>query len=197
MAIAAGGCQTRGVRIGALSLVPLLAAALLGGCSGGGGDETTVASMTPTPSTLEDAGATTEAATTTEPTVTHAEFIAALDAICKKDNKDLERYDKRYQKAVARSDYDGAADAFEDSLAGYDSFYEELEALDVPPEDAKAIDRYLAFTRQIEALVVRIARGFRERDDAELSRLGDLLGRVQNKRTLLTARLGLTECGGG
>jgi hypothetical protein len=152
----------------------------------------------PTTSGFEDTTRTTAPPpmTTAEEMLTHGQFVAALDRMCRRDNRIIDRYNKRYAAAVARDDYAGAADILRNARRRLNkAFYREAEALDVAPQDARSLGRYLALTRQIETLGIRVERALRRRDDEELSRLDGLIDRLADRRTLVTAGMGLTVCG--
>jgi hypothetical protein len=97
--------------------------ALAVGCSGGG-DEDVPRAATATASSssaVEDVTTTTAAPTTTvdaePPPLTHAQFVPRLDRLCKRGNRALDRFNRRYAAAIGRGDYDGAADIWQASTS--------------------------------------------------------------------------------
>ncbi len=99
--------------------------------------------------------------------------------------------------AFARGDYDAAADIWARTKKRLDPpFYAKVRALAPPPRDEGGLSRYLELSRQLDVLEVRYIRALRQEDDPERARLSDLMDRISNRRTLVTSRLGLTDCGG-
>jgi hypothetical protein len=176
--------------------------ALVVGCSGDDGDLSRVATATaPSTSTIDDVTTTTETPTVTDdvapPPLTHAMFIRRLDRICKRGNRAIDRSNKRLEAAFARGDYDAAADIWARTKKRLDPpFYAKVRALVPPSRDEVGLRRYLELSRQLDVLEVRSIRALRQGDDAERARLDNLMERLSNRRTLVTSRLGLTECGG-
>ncbi len=159
---------------------------------------TTTSTVEPTTSgTAEGPDTTTADEPEDRPPLTHAQFIRRLDRLCRRSNRQLDRSSKRIDAAFARDDYAEAARIWARSNKRLDPpFYKAVDALAVLPEDAKGLARYLALSRQIDVLEVRYIRAVRQRDEDEMSRVGRLMDRISNNRTLATSRMGLTECGG-
>lgn len=159
---------------------------LLAGCGG------TATAPTPAAQPTTSAEVTT---TALPPRVTHQEFVAKLDRLCRRGNAAYKPFEKRIDAADAVGDYDGIAEAIADAMKIDERYDTAIEALDVPAEDARAFRRYLDLSRSMDALRVRIIRALRARDDDELMRLGEIVTTLQKRRTVVTAGMGLTECG--
>jgi hypothetical protein len=179
----------------------LLATALVGGCTGGGGDAETVVAppeSTPTTETTSSTGTTTGEATPVEPALTHAAFIRQLDRLCRKGNRLVDRrYGGRVDAAIEANDYEGLADLLE-RVGRVDRRFDRADQrlLDqASPEDAKALSKYIALSEELDNYRKRYVRALRRHDDDELDRLNVVDDKARNKRTRVTAQMGLTECG--
>lgn len=183
------------------------------GCSGGGEASPRVTTVTAPVSTVATSTSQEEPATSTEasaettetatvevevepPTLTHRQFIRRFDQICRKGNRAIARANRRLQAAFARGDNQAAARIWAKSLRTLDPlFYRRVKALAPPPHDEQGLRRYLNLSRQIGVLETRFIRALRRDDQEEMSRLNRLIRRLSNQRTLVTSRMGLTECG--
>jgi hypothetical protein len=65
----------------------------------------------------------------------------------------------------------------------------------VPARDEANLRRYLAMSHELDIYNARYIRALRRHDDDELARLNVLSEHTRNRRTRVTARMGLRECG--
>jgi hypothetical protein len=174
------------------------------GCSGG--DEasprapTVTAPVAAIETSTEGSTETTETATVEveveAPASTHRQFIRRFDQICRRGNRAIARANRRLQAAFARGDNQAAARIWATSLRALGpGFYRKVKALAPPREDERGLRRYLHLSRQIGVLETRYIQALRQDDQEEMSRLSHLLERRTHQRTLVTARMGLIECG--
>lgn len=131
------------------------------------------------------------------PALTHTQFIRRFDQICRRGNRAIARANRRLQAALARGDNQAAARIWATSLRALGpSFYRRVKALAPPPEDERGLRRYLNLSRQIGVLETWYIQALRQDDQEEMSRLNRLIERRTHQRTLVTSRMGLTQCGG-
>jgi hypothetical protein len=99
------------------------------GCSGGEDD-----ALPPAASTVEDATTSAETPSVTvdvePPPLSHEQFIARLDRICRRGNRALVPHGVRYEAATTRGDYDAAADILEEVQELNAPVYARIVALD-------------------------------------------------------------------
>lgn len=74
--------------------------------------------------------------------MTHKEFVATLDAICKRGNTQAAGLQKEATKAANAGDYVKLAAVYEQALRNSEPLYAEINRLTAPPDDAAAFARY-------------------------------------------------------
>jgi hypothetical protein len=175
--------------------IPLLVGLVLAGCTGGSGGPEASSTLT----------ASTTVATTTvaeppapPPPLTHRVFIKGLDGICRRSNRLLDRrFGAAEDAAIAANDYDRLADLMKRANRFDRPFYRAVNKLGarVPERDEAGLRRYLRLSRQLDIFGLRYIRALRAHDDDELGRLNTLIEHTRNKRTRVTATMGLRQCG--
>ena len=166
------------------SLVLVVAALLIGGCSGSDPEpktEATTSAPAQVTRTEESAGA---------PAPSHDDFLRELNAICRGANAELSKVNTKAQGADTRGEI---ASAFEEAGAIYEDSINEVEALEVPPADKSAFDRYLRSTKRSSGLVRRLANALFDRKD--LSSLNEALDTTQRERLEAAQDLEADDCG--
>ena len=139
----------------------------------------------------------TPAATTTSTTsaaLTHEQFIAQLDDICKRGNQAVDRLNAELDK-VADTDYAKIASLHEQGVKLTVPYRAEVAKLKPPPEDQATFARYQAANKRIDGISERLVVALRAKDNAELNRLSDLAAAEQKKRTEAALDLGSKNCG--
>lgn len=98
---------------------------------------------------------------------------------------------------IAANDYEKLADLLERANRLDRPFYRAVRRLSeqAPAEDEASLAKYLALSHELDNYGDRYIKALRQHDDDELARLVDLREQTRNRRTRLTARMGLKECG--
>jgi hypothetical protein len=121
-----------------------------------------------------------------------------LDGICRRSNRLLDRrFGAAEDAAIAANDYDRLADLMKRANRFDRPFYRAVNKLGarVPERDEAGLRRYLRLSRQLDIFGLRYIRALRAHDDDELGRLNTLIEHTRNKRTRVTATMGLRQCG--
>jgi hypothetical protein len=167
------------------------------GCSVGGGSSKATESQSEPVATTTTPAPTTTVVVESIP-LTHVQFTRRLDRLCKRFNRKQDRrFGAAEDAAVAANDYEGLANLYERSLRAGRPFYRAVRRLGnrVPEEDAGALRRYLSLSRELDIYSLRYVRALRHHDDTELGRLNGLTEQTRNRRTRVTAKMGLRVCG--
>lgn len=164
--------------------------AAMSACGGGSTAENAPAQATPADTSTEASPTTTASSATA-----HDAFTAEFDDLCQRGNAADKSFEDRLEAASASNDYEAAARALEDSLEVAHQYREEFDALKPPSEDRVAFNEYLSLSDALITLRTRFIHALRAHDDDELTRLGEVVDDVKKRRTILTSKLGLTECG--
>jgi hypothetical protein len=173
------------------ALAIVLVAAIAAGCGGdddgsdsAGSSETPTTTPTPTPTPTA----------TPEPEITHDEFVAQVDAVCREGNRATRRYNREFQQAAEAGDYGQAADIREAALNENRDRIDDFPT-EAPSDEEATYERYLAQVRRIQALEPRIIAALRAGDIQEVQRLSALGQKFRNRRTEAAIDLGLEVCG--
>lgn len=133
------------------------------------------------------------------PPLTHRQFIRRLDHLCKVGNKATNR---RFDNFGDISDTAASMDAYARWLVRVNRYVNKWDRrhhfFGLDPAEARDIRnyrRYKALTKELRNLDAREIVAARHHQFDELVRLNSIEGRVRNRRTRLTARMGLVYCG--
>ncbi len=118
------------------------------------------------------------------------EFMADLDAVCKKSKEKIQRLDppqslEQIPKFVRESRV-----VVEDSI-------EEAEKLDLPKEDRKGFENYISESKKSLSALDELEKAAEENDRSEVRRVFQETTAENQKRDAQAERLGLKECGSG
>ena len=134
-------------------------------------------------------------ARTIRTTLSHGEFIAKLDDICKRGNAAAAPYQTEAIRAAHAGDYAKAPTVLQQSSQRTAALKAELLKLTPPADDQAAFGRYKTAVHRIEGLTDRIIRALKASDTAEVTRLGALGDSERKTRTEAALDLGAQHCG--
>ena len=170
-----------------LRVLPALIAFTVAGC-GSGADR----AATPTTS---PARAATAAPATPTPTVTHAEFVAALNKSCDTDKAKQDRLSREFDSALERGELPAAGRVYQRMLPRLKAHVARITGLDVPARDRDAFAAYLKAQRRIVGLGDRITRALLKDDGAGVARLSEPFDTERDRRLTAALDLGAGKCG--
>jgi hypothetical protein len=168
----------------------VLAVIALAGC--GGSTKTVTATA---PATGTEAATTATSGTTTAAALTHEQFIAKLDDICKRGNAQAQKYKSEAEAAAKASDYAKLATVLQRSKNAEAPFLAEFAQLTPPAADEAAFARYKTANERIKGLEDRAIVALRARDTPEVERLGEQADSERKARTAAAIDLGTKNCG--
>ena len=152
---------SRFVLIAALAAAVMLSVAACGGSDSGGGSSSPL---------------------------THAEFLAAADAICSEA-------DEKNNALPEPTSIDELGAAFRDQLNIFEEQLAGLERLTPPAEDREQVDRAVVLLGEVNATVAGAADAFESGDVDKAGELLDGLDPIGAELDELAADIGLTACG--
>jgi hypothetical protein len=180
-----------------LAAIVLSIALLVAACDSGGGSASDSVAAS-------EAIATTTVATTTSltpsppPPLTHKQFVRRLDRLCKVGNRIFERkfkFSDIYDTAESLDAYAVKLKRANRYNVRWDRRHHFFTLDPGEPEDIRNYDRYKALTYRLRNYFEREVRAARQHSFEEILRLTGLEERTRNRRTSLTADMGLRFCG--
>jgi hypothetical protein len=161
----------------------VLVVAALAACGGSSATSSPPTTATTSPTTTASAG------------LTHAQFVAKLDDICKRLNTRVVGLQKQADKAQNANDYTKLAAVIEERQRVVAPYYAEMAKLTPPPADAAAFARYKEMSSRIDGILAREVAALKARDVAEVARLAGIGEQARNIRTNAALDLGTQHCG--
>ena len=182
-------------RLVVLGAIAMALIALVG--CGGSSSSTTAATNSAPSSTSSQAPATTSTTGTTTTTagLTHEQFAAKLDDICKRGNASQASLEKQYDTAVNANDYAKAASLFEEANRQFQPFEAEVEKLTPPASDRATFERYLTANNRLQGIRERLVPALKARDLEQVQQLVDIGNSQTKTRTEAAIDLGTKNCG--
>jgi hypothetical protein len=172
-------------------------ALLLTACDSGGGSASDSAAAS-------EAIATTTVATTTSltppppPPLTHKQFVRQLDHLCRVGNRASARrfkFGDIYDTAESMDAYAAKLKRANRYIRKWDRRHHFFSLNPGEPEDIRNYDRYKELTKRLRNYSEREVRAARRHSFEEIVRLLGLEEKTRNRRTSLTADMGLRFCG--
>lgn len=167
-----------------------IAALLLAGC-GTTTPKRSAQSTTP--------AATTAAAVSTPsptPTVTHAEFVKALNASCVKGDAKAGDLENRFESAMERSALREAGGLYKEMMSVLRAHVRRIEVLDAPANDSSAMRQYIRAERRILGYGDRMSRSLLDNDLADVQLLVHSFQKERTRRITAAIDMGADKCGG-
>ena len=126
--------------------------------------------------------------------LTHAEFVKTLNGICQ-DNDDDTEFDREYQRAVDRGDYDAAADLMEKAVPRVNEYIGNLRDVDPPVYDKAAYGRFVDGIEALGHAIPDLAEVLRDTDDfGQMLVVGERVDEATKKYSGAAREMGATEC---
>jgi len=168
-----------------IAIAVLFTSMLLTGC----GSSSTVASSTkpseaPTPATTR--------ATTPPTTLSRADLVAKMNAICDTGNAQLDKLKKEEASATTN---EAAAAFYSSAAAVYGPAITDFEALQPPPEASSSFERYLQSVKRDRGLLTRLATVTRAGETAPAEELKSDLSATSKERVTAAIDVGAERCG--
>lgn len=149
----------------------------------------------PEHSTPSAAETTRTSVTATPAAMTHATFIAAVDASCSKDHATADTLGDRFESAMERNALPEAGRLLKRQLALLERHMKRITALVPPAADAPAMTRYMRAERRLIGYAKRMADSLLEKDISEVTLLVEPFQSERKRRATAAIDLGADKCG--
>jgi len=118
------------------------------------------------------------------------EFIADLNAVCKKTNEKLQEVDNPQSRKQVPRFVREARPIVNESIR-------DVEKLELPDEDRKKFEDFISESKESLAAFDELKQAAEQNNGPELQRIVEKLAVKAEKRDVQAKKLGLSECGGG